>query len=393
MQAVGEIFAVFLRLGLTSFGGPIAHIAYFRRELVQRRGWMSETAFAQLLAVCQVLPGPASSQLGFGIGLMRGGVAGAVAAFVGFTLPSALTMLAFAIWAPALDAQVMAVAVHGLKLLAVAVVAHGLWGMARALTPDAPRIAIAALACALVLAGGHAAMQLAAIALGAALGLGWCRPAAATGEPALRTDHGRWLGGSAAAAAVLLLALALLWPQDTPSLGSVAAAMYRAGALVFGGGHVVLPLLQAQLVDSGWLTPAQFLGGYGAAQAVPGPMFSLAAYLGASVPVGVSPWLAGTVALLAVFLPGFLLLLAALTYGQGWLRRPRAARAMAGVNAAVVGLLAAAFWNPVLREGIATPWDAVIAAAALLALLRWRVPVLGALAFCLLGAWAQVAGV
>lgn len=390
VRAISEVFLVFLRLGLTSFGGPIAHIGYFRREFVERKHWLDEAAFAQLLAICQFLPGPASSQLGFGIGLARAGLGGALAAFLGFTLPSALAMLAFAIYAPAVDSQVMAVAVHGLKLVAVVVVAHGLWGMARTLTPDARRIAIAAAACVLVLASGHAAMQLGAIALGAVLGMLWCRPAMHVEAAEAPLRYPRGLGWAAGGMALLLLIFALVWPlQTSPSLGGLAAAMYRAGALVFGGGHVVLPLLQAQLVDTGWMGSEQFLAGYGAAQAVPGPMFSLAVYLGASLPLQISPWLVGLLALAAVFLPGFLLLLAALPLWHGWMQRPWAARSLAGINAAVVGLLTAAFWNPVLREGIGSGWDVAIAVFGFIALLRLRLPILGLLAWCLLGAWMQ----
>lgn len=379
-----EVFAAFLRLGLTSFGGPIAHLGYFRREFVERRRWLDDDGYAQLLAVCQFLPGPASSQMGYAIGLMRAGWRGALAAFVGFTLPSALLLFAFAALLPRLNATVATALVHGLKLVAVAVVAQGVLAMARQLAPDLPRRALALLTAALVLWSGSTLAQLGAIALGALLGPWLCRrltpPAAAT-FPLRYGARGATL---VLATFALGLGAALLVPLSAPSLPALVAGFYRVGALVFGGGHVVLPLLERVTVDNGWIGADAFLAGYGAAQAVPGPMFSLAALLGAQVPTGAPAALAATLALLAIFLPGFLLLTAAL---PAWTRiagSARAARALAGVNAAVVGLLAAALYDPVWIVGVRTWSDFAIVAIAY-ALIDWlRRPPLWAVAWCVL---------
>lgn len=370
----GEVFVAFLRLGLTAFGGPIAHIGYLRQAFVQRRGWLDDAHFAQLLAVCQFLPGPASSQMSFAIGLSRAGWRGALAAFAGFTLPSALLMFGFAALAPRLGAGAGSAALHGLKLVAVAVVAHGLLGMARQLAPDLPRLVVAAAAAGLVLATGNAGMQLAAIALGALLGTWWCPRAVVPAAALFPFSGGRRIALVCLTLFLLGMLAALLLPASaTPTLAGMAAAFYRAGALVFGGGHVVLPLLQQSLVDPGWLSADSFLAGYGAAQAVPGPMFSLAAYAGAEIPLGLPPAVGALVALLALFLPGFLLLAGMLPLWAGLVQHRRAASAMAGINAAVVGLLAAAFIDPVWGSGVRAPVDAAIAVAgfALLAGLRW----------------------
>ena len=368
----GEVFGAFLQLGLTAFGGPIAHLGYMRDAFVQRRGWLDEAQFALLLAVCQFLPGPASSQLGFGIGLLRAGWRGALAAFVGFTLPSALLMLAFALLAPRLGQGLGAAALHGLKLVAVVVVAHGLLGMLRALAPDLPRRLLALGAALLVGLTGNPWLQLVAIALGGVLGPWLCRRASAPAVALVPVAYGRGVVAGCLGAFLGLLLLALLLPVPaTPTLVGVAAAFYRAGALVFGGGHVVLPLLQQSVVAPGWVAPDAFLAGYGAAQAVPGPMFSLAAYLGAEIPLGLPPAVGAAIALLALFLPGFLLLAGMLPLWRGLVRHPRAASAMAGINAAVVGLLAAAFIDPVWTGGVRAPVDVSIAAAGF-ALLAWR---------------------
>lgn len=345
-----EVLRVFLRLGLTSFGGPIAHLAYFRDEFVRRRAWLDDAHFAQLLSVCQFLPGPASSQMGFAVGLLRAGWPGALAAFIAFTLPSSLLMLGFATLVPHLGAGPGAAAVHGLKLVAVVVVAHGLLGMARQLAPDAPRILIAAGAGAVIVLSGNAWLQLIAIALGGVSGTWLCRHVSAPAVAAFPMRYGRRGGVAFLGVFLLGLAVALTWPATatgTPTAGGLAAAFYQAGSLVFGGGHVVLPLLQQTVVDTGWVEPGRFLAGYGAAQAVPGPMFSLAAFLGAEVPLGLPPGVGAAIALLALFLPGFLLLLAVLPMWAGLMARPWAVSTMAGINAAVVGLLAAAFYDPV----------------------------------------------
>ena len=369
----GEVFRVFLRLGLTSFGGPMAHLGYFREEFVRRRGWLDDAQFANLLGLCQFLPGPASSQMGFAIGLLRAGWRGALAAFLAFTLPSVLLMFGFAALAPHLGQPWGTALLHGLKLVAVVVVAHALVGMARQLTPDVPRTVIALAAAALVLATGQAWMQVAAIVLGGALGLGLCRGLVPAAGAELPVRHGRRAAGVACALFVVGLVAALAWPTgDAPTPGALAAAFYRSGALVFGGGHVVLPLLQQAVVDTGWLSADTFLVGYGAAQAVPGPMFSLAAFLGYGIPLGLPAAAGATLALLALFAPGFALLVAVLPAWSRLARQPRAASAMAGINAAVVGLLAAAFWDPVLTQGVRGAMDVAIVLAGLVALMAAR---------------------
>ena len=365
-----QLFLVFLRLGLTSFGGPIAHLGYFRDEFVTRRRWLSEAEFAQLLAICQALPGPASSQLGFAVGLLRAGWAGGLLAFLGFTLPSALLLFGSAILAPTLDAGLMASLVHGLKLVAVVVVAHGLVGMARSLVPDGPRALLAVLALGAMLAGGSAWLQLAVIAAGAVLGAWVCRGVENLPAGVLQVRHGARTGGWLLGLFVLGLAAALSVTDEKASALGVTAAFYEAGALVFGGGHVVLPLLEQSTVATGWLGEDAFLAGYGAAQAVPGPMFAFAAYLGALVPTGMTPGLGATLALLAIFLPGLILVAALLPLWSGLAARPGAAAVIAGINATVVGLLAAAFVGAVLPAGVQGAGDAVIALGAL-AMLAW----------------------
>ena len=385
------MFRAFARLGLTSFGGPIAHLGYFREEFVVRRQWLDDSRYAQLLAICQFLPGPASSQMGFAIGLLRAGWRGALAAFVGFTLPSALLMFGFASVSTRLDRGLGAAVVHGLKLVAVAVVAHGLLGMARQMTPDLRRIVIALLALACVSWLGSAWAQLVAIAMGAALGAWWCRRMAprADMQAMLPLRYGRGIALACLFVFACGLAASLAWPSDEPDLGAMAAAFYRAGALVFGGGHVVLPLLQQSLVDTGWITSGTFLAGYGAAQAVPGPMFSIAAYLGAVVPTGWPPVVSACVAILAIFLPGFALLTATLPSWQRLQSVRGAAPMLAGVNAAVVGLLAAAFHDPVWTQGIGSWGDVAIVVVAFALLLRLRVGALWVVAWCV---GASVAG-
>lgn len=377
-----EVLLAFLKLGLTSFGGPIAHIGYFREEFVRRRGWMDEAHFAQLLAVCQFLPGPASSQMGFAIGLFRAGAWGAVAAFVAFTLPSALLMFAFAALAPWLGNALGQAAIHGLKLVAVAVVAHGVLGMARQLAPDAPRLLIAAGSALVILLAGSAWVSLLAIVLGALAGSLLCRGVSAPATALFPVRYGRHAAIAFLVVFLTGLAGALLLPAEArASMAGLAATFYQAGALVFGGGHVVLPLLQQGTVATGWITPDAFLAGYGAAQAVPGPMFSLAAFLGAQVGLGVPPAVGALVALLALFLPGFLLLLAVLPLWGTLASRPGFARSMAGINAAVVGLLAAAFYDPVWTQGVRGVADALVVAVGLALLLAGR-PALWTVLWC-----------
>lgn len=385
-----EVFVAFLRLGLTSFGGPFAHIGYFRDEFVRRRGWMDEGLFAQLLAVCQFLPGPASSQMGFAIGLFRAGITGALAAFVAFTLPSALLMFAFAAAAPWLGGALGQAAIHGLKLVAVVVVAHGVLGMARQLTPDAPRRLIGAGAMLLVVLAGSAWVSLAAIVLGALAGAVLCRHVPAPPAALFPVRHGPRTALACLAVFLVGLAGALVMPAGgSASLAGLAAAFYQAGSLVFGGGHVVLPLLQQGTVATGWITPDAFLAGYGAAQAVPGPMFSLAAYLGAEVPLATPPFVGALVALAALFLPGFLLLLAVLPVWSRLAGRPGAARLLAGVNASVVGLLAAALYDPVWTQGVRGLSDVAIVVVGFALLATGRVSALWAVAWCVGAAMAR----
>jgi chromate transporter len=388
-RALSEVFPAFLKLGLTSFGGPIAHLGYFRRELVERRHWVSESQFAQILAVCQFLPGPASSQLAFSLGLLRAGWAAAVVAVLAFTLPSALLLFAFAALLPQLSGTVGGAAIHGLKLVALSVVAHGVLGMARQLCPDFPRRAIAALAALFIVVAGQAWAQLVVVGLGAVAGLAFCRGAQLSASEGLYVRYGPRLGWTLLAIFALLLIGLPLASHGRDGLIALAEAFYRAGALVFGGGHVVLPLLQETVVRPGWISSDDFLAGYGAAQAVPGPMFSLAAYLGARLPGGEGGITGASVALTAIFLPGFLLVAGVLPLWSSIAGRPIAASAVAGINAAVVGLLAAALYDPVWTSAVRVPLDAAIALIGLVLLVRWRV---SALLVVLWSVAASVAG-
>ena len=368
----GEVFLAFLKLGLTSFGGPIAHLGYFRDELVTRRRWIDEAGYADLVALCQFLPGPASSQVGFALGLMRAGPMGALAAWTAFTLPSALLLLAFALGAAALDGPMAQGALHGLKLVAVAIVAQAVLGMAKSLTPDRERALIAVLAVGLVALVGGAMVQVGAILLGGALGLWLCRGSDATASPH-SFPGSRTVGvGFLVAFAILLVGLPLL-----AGMGQGIAlfdAFYRAGALVFGGGHVVLPLLEAEVVTRGWVSADDFLAGYGATQAMPGPLFTFAAYLGAVSGVEPNGILGSAIALVAVFLPGMLLLLGALPFWDLLRRLPTAQAAMRGANAAVVGILGAALYDPVFVSAVLQPLDFTLALAGFVALVAWKAP-------------------
>ena len=369
------VFLVFLRLGLTSFGGPVAHLGYFREELVVRRRWLSERNYADLVALCQFLPGPASSQVGMALGLARAGYPGALAAWLGFTLPSAVALILFALglahWGDAVPAGLL----HGLKVVAVAVVAQAVWGMARSLCPDAPRISLMAVAACAVLWWSSAWAQVLVLALAALVGLWTLAPGQGAAHEPLPIPVGRRAGMAWLALFVALL-LGLPWavavfPHATLA---VADAFYRAGSLVFGGGHVVLPLLQAELVPTGWVDQDTFLAGYGAAQAVPGPLFTFAAFLGASLQMGPQGVWGALVCLLAIFAPSFLLVAGALPFWEGLRAHPRMRAALAGVNAAVVGLLVAALYQPVWTSAIHTPQDVALALLAGVALMAWKLP-------------------
>ncbi|MGY3608576.1 MULTISPECIES: chromate efflux transporter [unclassified Bradyrhizobium] len=377
-----EVLLVFLKLGLTSFGGPIAHIGYFRSEFVERRKWLDEQSYADLVALCQFLPGPASSQVGFSLGLMRAGYRGALAAWTGFTLPSAIALLLFAYGASALSGPVGTGLVHGLKLVAVAIVAQAVWGMARTLCPDRERASIATVAALIILFSTSSVAQIGAILLGGMAGLWLCRAAQPSGESHFAVPVSRAAALVALAAFLILLVglpvLARLWPYAGIALFD---AFYRSGALVFGGGHVVLPLLREAVVTPGWVGDDVFLTGYGAAQAVPGPLFTFAAYLGAVVktsPHGIAGALIG---LFGIFLPGVLILLAALPYWDSFRKRAGAQAMMRGVNAAVVGILGAALYNPVWTSTVQTPTDFAIALVGFVLLIAWRAPPLVVVAF------------
>jgi len=364
-----EVLLVFLRLGLTSFGGPVAHLSYFRREFVERRRWLDEHAYASIVALCQFLPGPASSQVGMAIGLMRAGVLGALAAFVAFTAPSAILMTGFALALGRLGDVANAPWVHGLKLAAVAVVAQAVWSMARSLTPDVPRALFAVAAGAAVLLLPFGGTQVAVIALASAAGALLLRPSAMAGRP-LALHVPRALGwASLALFFALLLALPLAAHLDRTL--AVVDAFYRTGALVFGGGHVVLPLLQKAVVDPGWIDRSRFLAGYGAAQAMPGPLFSFAAFLGAAMKAPPNGIAGAALALGAIYLPSFLLVLGAAPLWSAAQKHARVVAAVTGANAAVVGLLAAALYNPVWTGAVSAPADMLIV-AVLMILLLWR---------------------
>ena len=371
---VVDVFLAFLALGSTSFGGPIAHLGYLHREFVQRRAWLDDATYAQVLAICQFLPGPTSSQMGFAIGLLRAGTGGALAAFVAFTLPSALLLFAFAVLAPAIEPGWLAALLHGLTLVAVIVVAHGVIDMARRLLPDLRRYGVAAAALVAVLWIDTPWATPMAIGVGGLLGIALCRDAVLADSTAVPTRGGRAGAGFALGAFLVLLLLALITPMHgEPGLVAIAATFYKAGSLVFGGGHVVLPLLEHAVVGERWMPVDEFLAGYGAAQAVPGPLFSVAAFLGAKIPLAAPSVSGALVALAAVFLPGFLLLLAVLPAWGRLSRWPWAARVIAGTNAAVVGVLGAAFCDPIWSHGIGSVVDLAIATAGFAALATRRV--------------------
>ncbi|PVH27602.1 chromate transporter [Pararhodobacter oceanensis] len=368
----GEVFRAFLKLGLTSFGGPIAHLGYFRDELVTRRKWIDEAGYADLVALCQFLPGPASSQVGFALGLLRGGPLGALAAWAAFTLPSALLLVLFAFGAAAFEGPVGEGLIHGLKVVAVAVVAQAVWGMARSLTPDRARASIALAALLIVIFAAGSIGQVAAILIGGIAGLWLCRaaPDPAIGQLTFRVS--KRLGAISLALFALLLLLLPLAAGVSQGL-ALFDAFYRAGSLVFGGGHVVLPLLQAEVVASGAVSNDAFLSGYGMAQAVPGPLFTFAAYLGAVTPVA-KGFIGASIALIAIFLPGFLLLVGTLPFWDAFRSRPRAQAAMRGANAAVVGILGAALYDPVWTSAILTPYDFALGLTGFVLLTVWKAP-------------------
>ncbi len=387
-----EVLLVFLKLGLTSFGGPVAHLGYFRTEFVERRRWLDDKSYGDLVALCQFLPGPASSQVGMALGLRRAGWAGALAAWMGFTLASAIALILFAYGVAEGPALAASGAVHGLKVVAVAVVAQAVWGMAKSLCPDRLRAGIAIVAALVVLAVPTAAGQVGAIVLGGLVG----RWALQLGHmaPATHQDYGirRRTGALLLAlfAALLLLLPVLAASHSTPWL-QATAVFYRAGALVFGGGHVVLPLLQAGVVPPGWIDNNTFLAGYGAAQAVPGPLFTFAAYLGAAMPPPLGGWAGGLALLVVIFVPAFLLVAGALPFWEAMRQRDGVQRAMGGINAAVVGVLAAALYDPVWTSAIHSRADFGLALAAFGLLVYARLSPVLVVALAAAAGWAMAA--
>ncbi len=360
-----EVFAAFLKLGLTSFGGPVAHIGYFREEFVARRKWLDERGFGDMVALSQFLPGPASSQVGIAVGAARAGLAGALAAWLGFTLPSALALMLFALVVSRLEGGVEAGWLDGLKVVAVAVVARAVWGMARQLCPDRSRASLAIVAAIAVLAWPGPPGQIAAIALGAVVGWAFLGAESEAPPSSLNLALSR---RTAIVFLALFFALLLVLPVAAQLTGILPLRLidsfYRSGALVFGGGHVILPLLQAEVVPPGWVDRDTFIAGYGAAQAVPGPLLAFSAYLGAMIDPRFGGWPMAGLCLVAVFLPSFLLVLGVLPFWEALRRRAAAQSAMRGVNAAVVGLLLAALYDPVWTSAIGGPADVALAVAA-----------------------------
>jgi chromate transporter len=381
-----EVLLVFLKLGVSCFGGPIAHIGYFREEFVVRRRWIDERAYVDLVALCQFLPGPASSQVGFSIGLLRGGYRGALAAWTGFTLPSAIVLVLFAYGAGALGGPIGTGLLHGLKLVAVAIVAQAVWGMARTLCPDRERASIAVAAALIILFSTSSVAQIGAILLGGLVGLWLCRGAQPATEDDLPMPVSRNAGLVALTAFfVLLVGLPVLRSLQISQAIALFEGFYRSGALVFGGGHVVLPLLRGAFVTPGWVSDDTFLAGYGAAQAVPGPLFTFAAYLGVVVNPAPHGVLGAAVGLFGIFLPGILILLGTLPFWETFRKRADAQAMMRGVNAAVVGLLGAALYNPVWTSSVLTPRDFGVALVGFVLLTVWRTPPLFVVVICALG--------
>jgi chromate transporter len=385
-----EVLLVFFRLGFTSFGGPVAHLGYFRAEFVERRKWLDEPAYVDIVALCQFLPGPASSQVAVTLGTLRAGIPGGLAAWFGFTAPSAVALILFGYGVGTLGDISHVPWLHGLKIVAVAVVAQAVWGMARNLCPDRERATVAAGATLLALAMPSATGQIGAIVAGGLIGWRFFSGAVVTEAQPLAVRIGRPL---AIGALVLFFGLLFSLPLIVASTGDRTLALfssfYRSGALVFGGGHVVLPLLQQAVVPPGWVSNDGFLAGYGAAQAVPGPLFTFAAYLGTVMGPAPNGWAGGLICLLAIYLPSFLLLMGVLPFWDALRRRAAVQAALRGVNAAVVGLLLAALYAPVWTSAIFAPADFGVGVLAFLLLVMWRVPpwlvvILGAVATAIL---------
>jgi chromate transporter len=385
-RGAAEVLGVFTRLGLTSFGGPIAHLGYFREELVNRRKWVDDETYADVVALCQFLPGPASSQVGITMGLARAGYLGALAAWIGFTLPSAIALILFALSIDQLNIPLDSGWLHGLKVVAVAVVAQAVWGMAVNLCPDRARRTLAILAAIVLLVWTTAFSQVGVIVVAGVVGWRLLRDDNALPPVPLDIRVPRRVAVACLALfAGLLLVLPLLNRASSSEPLAMVDAFYRAGSLVFGGGHVVLPLLQSAVVPNGWVTNAEFIAGYGAAQAVPGPLFTFSAYLGAVKSGSPSGWLGGSLALVAIFLPSFLLVFGTLPFWNGLRARPGIQSALRGVNAAVVGILLAALYDPVFTSAIDGSTDVALGLGLFGLLVYWKLPpwmvvILGAVA-------------
>ena len=369
-----SVFLVFLRLGLTSFGGPIAHLGYFRDEFVVRRRWLSERRYADLVALCQFLPGPGSSQVGIALGLSRAGYSGALAAWLGFTLPSAIALILFASLLMQ-HGNLAPGVVQGLKVVAVAVVAQAIWGMARSLCPDRLRVTIMAAATIAVLLLTTVWSQLLVLLIAGLFGVLLIKPADDP-QPEIQAAPVSRRAGSLALGVfvVLLVGLPVLTTLVPSQLLAMIDSFYRVGSLVFGGGHVVLPLLQAETVDTGLVDVELFMAGYGATQAVPGPLFTFAAFLGTAMNTGLPSWLNGLICLVAIFLPSFLLVIGVMPFWEQLRHNRRTQAALAGINAGVVGLLLAALYQPMWSTAIRGPGDFALALAALIALVFWKLP-------------------
>lgn len=383
-MSVGRFFEILLtalRLGFTSFGGPIAHLGYFREEYVQRRKWLDDKTYADIVALCQFLPGPASSQVGISIGMLRGGYLGGFASWLGFTLPSAIALALFAILMQGYDVS-EAGWLRGLLIVAVAVVAHAIWGMATKLTPDRERVSIALVTAIVVLMMPSASTQILMIVLGGLIGWLFLRKVAESEEPTMTFSIGKVAAVTAWVLFFgLLVALPILRQLYAAEWLEVVDSFYRVGSLVFGGGHVVLPLLSTEVVGPSWLTQDQFLAGYGAAQAVPGPLFTFSAYIGAAK----GGWLLSAIALGAMFFPSFLLVTGSLPFWDSIRRRDSFKAALNGINAVVVGILLAALYDPIWTKAIHTPADFSLALVAFGLLMFWKIPSWAVVLVCAAG--------
>jgi chromate transporter len=388
-QPLASVFLAFLHLGLTSFGGPIAHLGYFREAFVVRRRWIDERAYADLVALCQFLPGPASSQVGIGIGLAKAGLPGAIAAWFAFTMPSALALTIFGYGVMAYRDAIPDGALHGLKVVAVAVVAQAVWGMARTLTPDAPRITLAVLAAAAFLFQPTPLGQVAVIVAGGLIGLLILKTEIDPRHVGLGIGIGKGFASLCLAVFfAILIGLPILAANDGTQTLALIDSFYRTGSLVFGGGHVVLPLLQAEVVPPGWVSNDAFLAGYGAAQAVPGPLFTFAAYLGTVMGPDPNGWVGAVICLLAIFAPSFLLVIGVLPFWDALRHFRSMQKALLGVNAVVVGLLLAALYDPIWTSAILSPRDFVLALAAFVLLVFWKVAPWLVVLLTAAGGWA-----